>query len=71
MQLVATRRQTARLTRLELDVTVAEGESIRTELSHKYTRESAARLVARAGMELTGWETDPQNLFALGLARVG
>jgi len=69
MRLVATRPQTAHLRRLELDVTLAEGEAIRTELSHKYTRESAGRLVARAGLELTGWETDPDDLFALGVAR--
>ena len=69
MRLVATRRQTAHLKRLQLDVTFAEGDTIRTELSHKYTRESAGRLVARAGLELTGWDTDSDNLFALGLAR--
>jgi L-histidine N-alpha-methyltransferase len=69
MRLVSTRAQTAHLKRLELDVTLAEGEAIRTELSHKYTRGSASRLLARAGLELTGWETDPENLFALGLAR--
>lgn len=69
MHLVAERAVRARLAALELEVRLEEGESIRTELSHKYTRESAAELLEAGGLRLARWETDPDGLFALALAR--
>lgn len=69
MHLVSTREQVVRFRRLEMQVRFEEGETIRTEVSYKYTRESAGRLIGRAGLELERWETDPEGLFALGLAR--
>lgn len=45
------------------------GDEIRTELSCKFTRESFQRRLAGTGLELEGWWTDPQTLFALALAR--
>ncbi len=69
MHLVAERAIEARLRTLELDVRLEEGESIRTELSHKYTRESAGRLLSGGGLRLERWETDPEGRFALALAR--
>jgi L-histidine N-alpha-methyltransferase len=41
------------------------GESIRTEISCKHDRESVAQLFEAAGMEIEGWRTDPDSLFAL------
>jgi L-histidine N-alpha-methyltransferase len=58
-----------RLDALDLEVSFAAGESIRTELSHKYTRRSVEALLEDAGLALDLWETDPDRLFALGLAR--
>lgn len=54
---------------LDMEICLEEGESIRTELSHKYTRESVGRLVEGTGLRLERWETDGDDLFALGLLR--
>jgi L-histidine N-alpha-methyltransferase len=46
---------------------LAEGESIRTEISCKHDRESVAALFAAAGLEVAAWETDEAGLYALVL----
>ena len=46
------------------------GETIRTELSYKYDRETLAAILADAGMKLEKWLPDEENVFALALARV-
>lgn len=69
MHLVSLQEQTVRLEALELDVEFAEGETLRTELSHKYTRRSVEALLEETELELDLWETDPDGRFALGLAR--
>lgn len=71
MHLVSERAQTVRIGALELEVDFAEGETIRTELSHKYTRESALGLLREAGLDPARWRTDPEGLFAMALARAG
>ena len=43
-----------------------EGETIRTEVSCKYTRESATAMATRAGLRLEAWETAEPG-FALSL----
>lgn len=70
MHLVSKRAQTVRIEELDLDVAFDEGESILTERSRKYTRESAERLLTRAGLALRDWETDEHGDFALGLASI-
>lgn len=69
MYLVSERRQEVRLDALDLTVTFEKGEPIRTELSHKYTRQSALEPMTAAGLRLERWETDAEELFALALAR--
>lgn len=69
MHLVARSPLTVRLRALDLEVRFEEGESVRTELSHKYTRESAERLLRAGGLDLARWETDAEGRFALALAR--
>lgn len=69
MYLVARRPLVARLRAIDLEVRLDGGERIRTELSHKYTGETARALVSDAGLVLTRWDTDPGPDFALGLAR--
>lgn len=54
---------------LNLTVSFDSGEGMRTEISSKFTPESAARTLDDAGLELTSWHTDPEDLFALALAR--
>jgi L-histidine N-alpha-methyltransferase len=46
-----------------------DGESIRTELSHKYERASVASMLERACMRIERWYTDEQDRFALTLAQ--
>jgi L-histidine N-alpha-methyltransferase len=41
------------------------GESLRTEISCKYDRESVDQLFAAAGLELEEWRTDDNSLFGL------
>lgn len=43
----------------------ADGESVRTEISAKYDRESVAELFQPAGLRIADWCTDPEGLFAL------
>lgn len=69
MHLVAEGEQTVRIPALEMEIRFEDGEPIRTELSHKYTRTSADRLLCRADLEIQRWDTDPEEHFALALAR--
>ena len=69
MHLVSRRPCVVRLGALDLEIEFAAGESIRTELSHKYTRRSVEALLESADLALDLWETDPDDLFALCLAR--
>jgi len=69
MRLVSRRPQRVTLRELDLAFDLAEGEEILTEISTKYDREKVEALLAGAGLELVGWFTDPQNLFALSLSR--
>jgi L-histidine N-alpha-methyltransferase len=66
MHLVSTRDQTVTVPGLE-PVTLAEGESIRTEISAKYDRESVAELFAAAGLTIEAWPRDPETPFGLVL----
>ena len=69
MHLVSGRSQSVRLDAIDLVAEFDQGESIRTELSHKYTRKSVEELLGAGGLRLTAWETDPADRFALALAR--
>lgn len=52
------------------EVRLIAGESIRTELSCKYDRETMASFFHRAGLELDEWITGADQLFALALGSV-
>jgi L-histidine N-alpha-methyltransferase len=69
MRLRAREAHTVSIGDLELTVQFAAGEEIRTEISAKFTRPRVQRDLAAAGMELCEWLTDPDELFALSLAR--
>jgi L-histidine N-alpha-methyltransferase len=64
MHLVSSRDQRVTIPGLE-PVTFARGESIRTEISTKYDRESVAALFAAAGLRIDAWPTDPTTPFGL------
>jgi L-histidine N-alpha-methyltransferase len=69
MRLVARSHQTVELQDLGVTVHLSTGETIWTESSHKFTRGSAEEMLAGAGMAIERWDTDPDGLFALVLAR--
>lgn len=50
------------------DVDFEKGEGMRTEISAKFTPESATRVFREVDMELLDLYTDAQNLFSLALA---
>jgi L-histidine N-alpha-methyltransferase len=52
-----------------VEVALAAGEEIRTELSCKYTRESISSRLAGTGLCLDRWTTDSEGLFASALLR--
>ncbi|MEJ2319850.1 MAG: L-histidine N(alpha)-methyltransferase [Gemmatimonadales bacterium] len=68
MHLVSETAQSVCIADLDLEVRFQAGESIRTELSHKYTPESARSLLEAGGLRVSRWETDGANRFALALA---
>jgi len=47
----------------------ARNEEMRTEISTKFTRQRLEECYAAAGLELLDWWTDPEDLYALSLAR--
>jgi L-histidine N-alpha-methyltransferase len=61
--------QQVTLAALDMTVSFEHGEEMHTELSCKFSRESLADAYAQAGLELVEWWTDPDDLFALSLAR--
>jgi L-histidine N-alpha-methyltransferase len=69
MHLVADTPQTVKLGRLGLTVRLRAGESIWTESSYKFTRAGVESMLADAGLDLARWHVDPDNYFALALAR--
>lgn len=54
---------------LNLAVHVEAGEEIFTEVSCKFTRDSVERMFAGSGLEIAGWLTDPDDRFALVVAK--
>jgi L-histidine N-alpha-methyltransferase len=53
---------------LDLDVSFAEGEEMRTEISAKFRRDRVESELAAAGFELVQWWTDRAGDFALSLS---
>jgi L-histidine Nalpha-methyltransferase len=62
-------RQVIDISALGLHVAFDRGEEIRTEISTKFAREGLTGIYAESGLEIAGWWTDPEGLFALSLAR--
>jgi L-histidine N-alpha-methyltransferase len=68
MHLRADRDMTVAIPQAEMVVGFAAGETIRTEISCKFTRQSGEAMLAEAAMRVVQWHTDPQQRFALALA---
>jgi uncharacterized SAM-dependent methyltransferase len=67
MHLVATRDQRVAIPGIG-PIEFLEGESVRTEISCKYDRATAAAMFGDAGLHLAEWRTDAAGRFALALA---
>jgi L-histidine Nalpha-methyltransferase len=69
MRLRANGAQEVRIVGADLEVTFADGEEIRTEISAKFTREAVERELAAADLRLDEFFTDGSKLFGLAFAR--
>ncbi|MEO3935775.1 L-histidine N(alpha)-methyltransferase [Dermatophilaceae bacterium Soc4.6] len=69
MRLESVRDQRVHVRDLDLEVSFARGEAMRTEISTKFRREGVRAELATAGLELSHWWTDPAGDFALSLSR--
>jgi len=70
MRLRARAAQHVRVEALDLEVDFAAREELRTEISAKFTPERLCRDLAAAGMEIVARFTDPDERFAVSLARL-
>jgi L-histidine N-alpha-methyltransferase len=71
MRLRSLAGQTVRLGVLGMEVTFAEGEEMRTEVSAKFREERVRAELAEAGLRMRSWWTDPAGRFALSLSCAG
>lgn len=71
MHLRAKQAHRVHVAALDLTVSFAAGETIRTEISRKFDRASANALLRGAGYEPDQWFVSPDGYFALVLARAG
>lgn len=69
MRLRARTAHRVRVEALDMEVSFAEGEEMRTEISAKFRKEGLKAELAAAGFALEHWWTDPAGDFALLLAR--
>jgi L-histidine Nalpha-methyltransferase len=69
MRLRANGAQQVRIVGADLEVTFADGEEIRTEISAKFTREAIERELKAADLRLDEFFTDGSRLFGLAFAR--
>jgi L-histidine N-alpha-methyltransferase len=69
MRLRATEAQQVHVAALDLDVEFSAREELRTEISAKFTPERLRGDLAAAGLELVELYADPEELFAVSLAR--
>jgi L-histidine N-alpha-methyltransferase len=67
MHLESRRAQSVHIAALDLHVSFASGERVRTEISRKFTRQAVTTMLARAGQQLVSWFTSPDDYFALAL----
>ena len=60
--------QRAVLKQIDLEVEVRPEETIWTECSHKFTRETASDMLEAAGLGLCEWYAAPRDMFGLSLS---
>jgi L-histidine N-alpha-methyltransferase len=65
MHLRANRRVNVHIRDIGLSVTLDKGESIRTEICRKFSRQAAKNMVAEVGMRIARWHSDPRGWFSV------
>ncbi|MFC1833499.1 L-histidine N(alpha)-methyltransferase [Thermodesulfobacteriota bacterium] len=65
MHLRANRRVQVEISHIDLTVTLEEGETIHTEISRKFRRKSAQRMIEKSGLRVANWHQDPKGWFAI------
>ncbi len=65
MHLRANRNVSVIIDALGMCVPMKEGETIRTEVCGKFSRESAEEMAEEADLRINRWFTDPQGWFSL------
>ena len=68
MHLVSERQQAVRLKTIDLNLSFVGNETIWTEISCKFTRDSISAALEEAGLKLVEWHTDPRGQFGLLIA---
>jgi L-histidine Nalpha-methyltransferase len=68
MHLVSQRPQTVTLCSGDMHIELGRGERVMTEISRKFTEESAKRMLFEGGMTMLEWLSAPERLFALCVA---
>lgn len=68
IRLRSTGSQVVRIEALGTEVPFLDGESILTEISRKFTRDSVERAYADGGFRLRGWHEDADGWYAVSLA---
>jgi L-histidine N-alpha-methyltransferase len=71
MRLRAVGPQRARVEKADLDVRLADGEEIRTEISSKFTAQGIVDELAESGFALEAFYTDAEDRFGVSLLRPG
>jgi L-histidine Nalpha-methyltransferase len=65
MHLKANRDVVANVKGLDLNVTLAKGETIHTEICAKFSHASAQRMAVESGLQIDRWYADPKGWFSL------
>ncbi len=69
MRLAADGEQRVHIAAIDLDVTFADGEELRTEISTKFRRQGVEAELAAVDLELVRWWTDAAGRYAVSLSR--
>lgn len=69
MHLVSVRDQRVRISKLDLEISIARDETIHTENSYKYTLDDVTRLVLESGLLLDRSWSDEKGWFGVHLLR--
>ncbi|HEX5368197.1 MAG TPA: L-histidine N(alpha)-methyltransferase, partial [Dehalococcoidia bacterium] len=60
--------QTAILKTIDMRVAVTPDETIWTESSHKFTRETVSQMLEAAGLRLREWHAAPRDMFGISVS---